>query len=208
MSRLSLDVLSVLRIVGTLGMKKCVVSQAVGIGGGFALDCAISYWEFIMKTWFISMCLLALSACQMGNTSANNAISTVPQNSSLDTSSYRLSDFQALAWGKQENGQLLLQIQTQPVPATWPIGVNYQLKDNILYVSVLRCLAKFPCPVDKKFQVFNEADWPKQKILFQPKPGTMIQQAVLPPMKVDQVVMLMMGNEMISPVALMPEVHD
>ena len=94
-----------------------------------------------MKTWFISMCLLALSACQMGNTSANNAISTVPQNSSLDTSSYRLSDFQALAWGRQENGQLLLQIQTQPVPVTWPIGVNYQLKDNILYVSLLRCLA-------------------------------------------------------------------
>ena len=36
----------------------------------------------------------------------------------------------------------------------------------------------------------------------------MIQQAVLPPMKVDQVVMLMMGNEMIYPVALMPKVHD
>ena len=82
-----------------------------------------------MKAVFVSVCLLMLSACHLGNTSANNAISTVPRGSQLDTSLYRLSDFQALRWGKQPDGALLLQIQTEAVPAFWPRGVAYQIKD-------------------------------------------------------------------------------
>ena len=159
-----------------------------------------------MKTVFVSLCVLWLSACHLGNTSANNAISTVPRGSHLDTSLYRLSDFQALRWGRQADGALVLQIQTEAVPAFWPRGVAYQVKDRTLYVSVQKCMVKFPCPVDAPFQTLSAADWPAIPLLFQPQAGSMVQQVLLPHADTDQVVMLMMGNEMIYPVALMPKV--
>ena len=43
-------------------------------------------------------------------------------------------------------------------------------------------------------------------LLFQPQAGGMVQQVVLPHTDIDQVVMLMMGNEMIYPVTLMPKI--
>ena len=159
-----------------------------------------------MKAVFVSVCLLMLSACHLGNTSANNAISTVPRGSQLDTSLYRLSDFQALRWGKQPDGALLLQIQTEAVPAFWPRGVAYQIKDRTLYVSVQKCMVKFPCPVDAPFQTLSQTDWSTTPLLFQPQAGGMVQQVMLPHTDIDQVVMLMMGNEMIYPVALMPKI--
>ena len=174
----------------------------------FGLHWRHLFWERVMKTVFVSLCVLWLSACHLGNTSANNAISTVPRGSHLDTSLYRLSDFQALRWGRQADGVLVLQIQTEAEPAFWPRGVAYQVKDRTLYVSVQKCMVKFPCPVDAPFQTLSAADWSTTPLLFQPQAGGMVQQVALPHADTDQVVMLMMGNEMIYPVALMPKIPD
>ena len=159
-----------------------------------------------MKTLFLCVTALLLSACHLGNTSAHNTISSVPRGSNLDTSLYRLSDFQALNWGKQADGRLLLQIQTRPVPAFWPAGINYEVKNNTLFVSVQKCMAKFPCPVQARFQTLNDHELKTTPLLAPAQADTMVQQVLLPELPVQQVVMLLMGNEQVYPVALMPKV--
>ena len=148
--------------------------------------------------------LLSWAACQHTSDSADNSVRHEGPIASLDRSLYRQKDYAAVQWARLDSGQLLLQIQTTPSPATWPEGLDYEVRGDTVYVSVQKCVIKWPCPVDVKFQTLKSASNTPPLLLGMQRVG-LVQQAVLPAGNANKVVFLHLGNEVIYPVANMPK---